>query len=140
VLFGHSAGGFVALHLAIRHPDLPGGLILCDTGPTLAPLPDDDPPPSLADRAGPEAVAVAARLLAGDFSPATFEAFGRQVGPFYAAPGHPEVPARLVGGVRVAGVAVLGRWVRTAHFSAERAGQRCILGSCVGSAYMGGQP
>lgn len=81
VLFGHSAGGFVALHLAIRHPGLPGGLILCDTGPTLVPLPDDDPPPSLADRAGPEAVAVAARLFAGDFSPGTFEAFGRQVGP-----------------------------------------------------------
>ena len=53
VLFGHSAGGFVALHLAIRHPGLPGGLLLCDTGPTLVPLPDDDPPPSLADRAGP---------------------------------------------------------------------------------------
>jgi proline iminopeptidase len=96
VLFGHSAGGFVALHLAIRHPGLPGGLILCDTAPTLAPLPDDNPPPSLADRAGPDAVAVAARLFTGDFSPATFEAFGRQVGLFYAAPGHLDVPARLL--------------------------------------------
>lgn len=48
VVFGHSAGGFVALHLAIRHPALASGLILCDTAPTLAPIPDDNPPPGLA--------------------------------------------------------------------------------------------
>lgn len=37
VIFGHSAGGFVALHMAVCHPGLVGGLILCDTSPTLAP-------------------------------------------------------------------------------------------------------
>ena len=40
VVFGHSAGGFVAMHLAIRHPGLVGGLILCDSSPTLSPIED----------------------------------------------------------------------------------------------------
>ncbi len=42
VILGHSFGGFVALHVALRRPDLVRGLILCDTAPTLAPLPADD--------------------------------------------------------------------------------------------------
>jgi proline iminopeptidase len=95
LLFGHSAGGFVALHTAIRHPDLMAGLILCDTSPTMAPLPDDDPPAALIDRAGPEAVAVTQRLFGGDLSAGTMEAFNRLVAPFYAAPDHMDVPGRL---------------------------------------------
>jgi hypothetical protein len=43
-------------------------VIQCDSGPTLAALEDDDPPPSLAERAGPKAVAAVERLFAGDFS------------------------------------------------------------------------
>ena len=74
VVFGHSAGGFVALHLALRHPTLPASLILCDSAPTLAPLPDDDPPAGLAERAGDEAIAVAQRLFGGDLSAETTEA------------------------------------------------------------------
>ncbi len=96
IVFGHSAGGFVALHLALRHPGSVGALILCDTAPTLAPLPDKNPPPSLAERASPEAVQVAQRLFGGDFSPETLEAFGRCVAPYYAGPRHTDVPGRLL--------------------------------------------
>jgi proline iminopeptidase len=96
VVFGHSAGGFVALQLALRHTALPGGLVLSRTAPTLARLPDPDPPASLAERAGAEAAAVAASLFQGDFSAATGEAFERLVFPHYAAPGHEDVPGRLM--------------------------------------------
>lgn len=96
VLFGHSAGGFVALQLALRQPTLPAGLILCHTTPTLAPLPDPRPPAGLAERAGAEAAAVAVRLFGGDFSSETGEAFQRLVFPRYAAPGREDVPGRLM--------------------------------------------
>jgi proline iminopeptidase len=95
-VFGHSAGGFVALLVALRHRALPGGLVLCNTVPTLAPLPDPDPPTGLAERAGEEATVVAGRLFAGDFSPTTGEAFGRLVFPYYAGPAHEEVPGRIM--------------------------------------------
>jgi proline iminopeptidase len=62
----------------------------------LAPLPDDDPPPGLAQRASAEAVEAAGRLFGGDFSPATLEAFARLVAPHYAAPAHADVPGRLL--------------------------------------------
>jgi proline iminopeptidase len=96
VVLGHSAGGFVALHIAIRYPNLAAGLILCCTSPTLAPIPDSSPPPGLADRAGVEAEAVMHRLFSGDASPATLQAFGEHVAPFYAGPDHVEVPAELL--------------------------------------------
>jgi len=96
IVLGHSAGGFVALHLALRHPQLPAGLVLCHTTPTLASLPDPHPPTALVERAGPVAAAVAERLFAGDFSPQTQEEFGRLVFPHYAGPGHTDVPARLM--------------------------------------------
>jgi proline iminopeptidase len=94
VVLGHSAGGFVAMHAALRHPDLIGALVLCNTAATLAPAPDPGSP-TLAERAGPEAVEVAARVFSGDASPETGEAFGRLVAPYYAAPGHQDVPGRL---------------------------------------------
>jgi proline iminopeptidase len=96
VLFGHSAGGFVALHLALRHPGLAGGLVLCDTAPTLAPLPDDNPPASLAERAPAESIAAAARLFGGDFSAESINTFVRLVAPYYAAPQHMDIPQHLM--------------------------------------------
>jgi pimeloyl-ACP methyl ester carboxylesterase len=32
IVCGHSTGGVIALHLAVRHPALVGGLVLVDTG------------------------------------------------------------------------------------------------------------
>jgi proline iminopeptidase len=96
VVFGHSAGGFVALQLALRHPGSAGGLILCHTAAALAPGPGADAPPGPAERGGPEAGAVAARLFAGDVSRGIGQAFDRLVLPLYAAPGHEDVPPRLM--------------------------------------------
>ena len=96
LVLGHSAGGFVALQLALRHPGSTAGLILCHTTPTLAPMADPAPPPGPAERGGPAAGAAAARLFAGDFAPEVLEAFERHVLPLYAAPGHEDVPARLM--------------------------------------------
>ena len=96
VVLGHSAGGFVALQLALRHPGVTAGLILCHTAPTLAPVPDPAPPPGPAERGGPAAGAAAARTFGGDLAPETSEAFERLVVPLYAAPGHEHVPAPLM--------------------------------------------
>jgi proline iminopeptidase len=95
IVFGHSAGGFVALHVAVRHPQIAGGLILCGTSPTLAPMPTDEPQPSLADRADADALAASARLFSGDGSPEAVADFVRLVTPFYAGPTHMDVPGKL---------------------------------------------
>jgi proline iminopeptidase len=38
-MLGHSAGGFVAMHTALRYPQLVAGLILCGSTPTMRALP-----------------------------------------------------------------------------------------------------
>ena len=95
VVFGHSGGGFVALHLALRHPGTVRALILCNTNATLQPLIDDDPPRGLAERTSPEAAALAARMFCGDFSAETMRAFTEQIAPAYAGPRHADIPGRL---------------------------------------------
>src|SRR5262249_25240701 len=89
-ILGHSAGGFVALHAALRHPSLVAGLVLCGTSPTMRQLPDDDgdPAPSLPSRAGPDQLAIAARVFGGDITPESVTAFFDAVGPCYLAPAH----------------------------------------------------
>ena len=89
----HHAGRARPLCWRLRRPAIcaapsgsVGGLILCDSAPTLAPMPDDDPPPGLAQRAPAEAVEVAQRLFGGAVSPQTSTPFGRLVTAFYAAP------------------------------------------------------
>ncbi len=92
IVFGHSAGGFVALQLALRHPAAGGRP---DPLPHRADARSRCPtrtPAGLADRGGPAAGAVAARLFAGDFSRRSCEAFGRLVLPLLRRPGAPRRP------------------------------------------------
>ncbi len=95
VLLGHSAGGFVALHAALRVPGTFAALVLCTTAATLVPEPDPGAP-TLAERAGAEAEVVAARVFTGDVTPETGELFARLVAPHYAAPGREDLPGRLL--------------------------------------------
>ncbi|TXI83255.1 MAG: alpha/beta hydrolase [Cupriavidus sp.] len=97
-VFGHSAGGFVAMHMALRHPRLVRSLLLCASSPTVQPITDDtgDPAPSLASRASPELLAVAGRVFGGDITEDSVEAFFREVGPYYAAPEHMNIPRELM--------------------------------------------
>jgi proline iminopeptidase len=87
-LLGHSAGGFVAMHTALRHPALTAGLILCGSSPTVRPLLDDadDPAPTLAGRAGAPELAIATRIFRGEITDETVSAFFEAVGPYYLAP------------------------------------------------------
>jgi proline iminopeptidase len=89
IVFGHSAGGFVALTYAVRHPL--AGLIACQTAPALG-INGEHPPPGPSKRGGREIGALARRLFAGDYSPEIVEA----VAPYYAGPDHMDVPLPLV--------------------------------------------
>jgi proline iminopeptidase len=80
-ILGHSAGGFVALHLAVRHPDVIGRLILVAT--VAASADTSEAMPRLEARAGSAARAAAERVFAGDFSSESMVDFGRLVMPAY---------------------------------------------------------
>ena len=81
VVFGHSFGGFVALHMALRHPDLVGRLILVDTAASRAYL--REAMGILEERYGTDARTVAEQVAAGDSSDAAMAEFGRLVFPAY---------------------------------------------------------
>ena len=78
-ILGHSAGGFVALTLAVRHPDIAGRYIFASTSAGGT----GGDPAALERRAGAEGVAIAGRVFGGDFSDAAMADFYRVVVPTY---------------------------------------------------------
>jgi proline iminopeptidase len=81
IVLGHSAGGFVALNLAVRHPHIAGRLILMDTAAATADM--GDAMATLEQRHGRDARAAAERMFGGDFSDAAMTDFMRLVFPAY---------------------------------------------------------
>lgn len=98
IVFGHSAGGFVALQLAVRHPGLPGGLVLCGTtaATNVGIAASADGAPTLAARAGPAAMEAAARVFSGDITERTITTFFDLVGEYYGAPGNADLVRALL--------------------------------------------
>jgi proline iminopeptidase len=80
-VLGHSFGGFVALHLALRHPDVAGSLILIDTAASGADT--AGAMERLEERHGPEVRAAAELVFGGDVTEETMAEFGRLVAPAY---------------------------------------------------------
>jgi proline iminopeptidase len=88
VILGHSAGGFVAMKAAARHPDTVGGLMLACTVPAIGQAGDKDgpPDPQLSDRAPADVLAMAKRYHEMPDEPQAVEDFLLHVRPYYAAP------------------------------------------------------
>lgn len=78
-ILGHSAGGFVALTLAVCHPDVAGRFIFASTSAGGT----GGDPSALERRASAEGVAIAGRVFGGDFSDAAMAEFFRVVVPTY---------------------------------------------------------
>jgi proline iminopeptidase len=98
VLFGHSAGGFVAMNIALRHPHLPKGMVISGSSPSMAPVEDDGEgqPPTLASRASADVLETAARVFGGDLTEESLRAFLTKVGPFYGGPKHMQVVSDIL--------------------------------------------
>ncbi|MGF9694497.1 alpha/beta hydrolase [Rhizobium sp. 0TCS1.26] len=98
IVFGHSAGSFVALHMALRHPGQLGGLIICDGSPTVAPIQeeDGDPGPTLASRGSDAALAIASRVFSGEITEETMSLFMRDLTPFYVAPSNASIMQEIL--------------------------------------------
>ena len=92
-IVGHCAGGFVAQHFALRHPDRLKGLILINTSPAYTKVHDQVAPnPQLSDRAPEEVVKLCLRVYApGVISEETLtkslvDEMLKEVGPYFFAP------------------------------------------------------
>lgn len=98
VIFGHSAGGFVAMKAAARHPDLVGGVMLACTVATLKKSEDAEGPPDprLSDRAPAEVLAIAERYYNTPLTPEKVEDFLVHVRPYYAAPHYMDQVIKLL--------------------------------------------
>jgi pimeloyl-ACP methyl ester carboxylesterase len=92
VVLGHSFGGCVALSLAVRHPELPGRLILLATSPRENAGWDLD---CLERIAGKELREVAARIVADQATEEDGQRFQRELVPFFSYPPKPEVVSLL---------------------------------------------
>ncbi len=81
VVFGHSFGGFVALHLAVNHPDLASRLILSNTSAGIGEM--SGGMDMLERQRGPQARLAAERMFGGDFGDEAMAAFQELVWPAY---------------------------------------------------------
>jgi proline iminopeptidase len=88
IVLGHSVGGFVALTIAVRHPELLGGLILGSTTPRGDYIFDLD---LLEQLAGKDLREVAARNGAGQASAEDKRRFDEELFPLYMYPPKPEL-------------------------------------------------
>ena len=77
-------------------PDVPAGLILCHTAPTLARCPTRTRPTGLAERAGPRPPPSQRGCSPATSRPRSWRRSAPRV-PHYAGPGHEDVPARADG-------------------------------------------
>ncbi|MBY5538242.1 alpha/beta hydrolase [Rhizobium leguminosarum] len=97
IIFGHSAGGFVGMTMALRHPKLVSGLILSGTVATLTPSTNEsEADPTLAKRAPLGVVSVAKHYFGTDVTETSAAAFFQEVGPYYGAPQNMEMIPRLL--------------------------------------------
>lgn len=67
VIVGHSLGGFLALSIAAKYPDLPGRIVIVDADPFLAGIMDPDTTPEKAKEAGEQMRGYMSQQSQGDY-------------------------------------------------------------------------